>query len=69
MKLRASLARMRSPLRHIDAKPDDLVADAHHLLTVHLPKHEGLWPAENALASRATAMILLASYLREHRDG
>ncbi|EGX60594.1 MULTISPECIES: hypothetical protein [Streptomyces] len=69
MKLPAGLARMMSPLRHIDAKPDDLVLEAHHLLTVHLPKHQGFWEAENALASRATAMILLAGYLREHRDG
>ncbi|MEV7885118.1 hypothetical protein ACWD3I_25665 [Streptomyces sp. NPDC002817] len=69
MKLLAGLARLTSPLRHIDAKPDDLVADAYHLLTVHLPQHKGSWDAENALASRATAQILLAGYLREHRDG
>ncbi|MGW0867020.1 hypothetical protein [Streptomyces sp. NPDC002611] len=69
MKLPASLARMMSSLRHIDAKPDDLVLEAHHLLAVHLPKHQGVWQAENALASRATALILLAGYLREHRDG
>ncbi|MFE0356584.1 hypothetical protein ACFW2K_22230 [Streptomyces nigra] len=69
MNFRAGLARLTSALRHIDAKPDDLVVEAHQLLTVHLPKHHGTWEAENALASRASAMILLANYLREHRDG
>jgi hypothetical protein len=69
MNIRAGLARLTSALRHIDAKPDDLVVEAHHLLTVHIPKHQGIWAAESALASRATALILLANYLQEHRDG
>ncbi|MFE6272279.1 hypothetical protein ACFVQ9_26200 [Streptomyces goshikiensis] len=61
------LARMFSPLRHIDADPDELVREAHELLK-EADRNDGLWPKITALSSRATANVVLACYLREHRD-
>ncbi|MFI7087696.1 hypothetical protein ACIBUR_29380 [Streptomyces anulatus] len=58
--------RLLSPLRRIDADPDDLVVEAYELLR-QIPKHNGIWPAMDALASEASARIALATYLREHR--
>ncbi|MEE1741195.1 hypothetical protein PUR49_32510 [Streptomyces sp. BE147] len=58
--------RFTSPLRHIDADPDELVVKAYRRLQ-EVPDYNGIWPAKNALASEATALIALAAYLREHR--
>ncbi|WP_431983903.1 hypothetical protein [Streptomyces qinglanensis] len=69
MPLMAPLRRLISPLRHIDVKPDDLVAEAHLLLTYELPKHEGVWSAISAISAQANAKIALATYLRTYRDG
>ncbi|MFJ1742603.1 hypothetical protein ACIOG4_28505 [Streptomyces microflavus] len=63
----ARFSRLLSPLRRIDADPDDLVVQAYELLR-QIPNHRGIWPAMDALASEASARIALATYLREHRD-
>ncbi|MFI1765228.1 hypothetical protein ACH41H_24655 [Streptomyces sp. NPDC020800] len=60
-------ASLRSPLRRIDADPDQLVLEAHELLLQSNEK-DGVWVAMSALSSKATAKIALANYLREHRD-
>ncbi|MEJ8632437.1 hypothetical protein [Streptomyces sp. MS2.AVA.5] len=61
------LARITSPLRRIEADPDDLVLEAYELLRA-ADRHTGLWPAITALSSQADAKIALATYLRKHRD-
>ena len=65
--MRKRIARMFSPLRHVDADPDELVGEAHQLL-LQADRNDGLWPAITALSTQATAKIALATYLREHRD-
>ncbi|MFF1498089.1 hypothetical protein [Streptomyces sp. NPDC058304] len=59
-------ARMVSPLRRIDAEPDELVADAYQLLK-RAEENNGLWPAMSAYTGLASAKIQLAQYLQEHR--
>ncbi|MEV7617044.1 hypothetical protein [Streptomyces sp. NPDC089799] len=61
-------ARMISPLRRIDAKPDDLVAEAYDLL-LRAEENHGVWAAMNAYTGMASVKIQLAQYLQEHRDG
>lgn len=61
-------ARMVSPLRRIDAKPDDLVVDAYDLLRRAEESH-GVWAAMTAYTGMASVKIQLAQYLQEHRDG
>lgn len=68
------LARMFSPLRHIDADPDELVLAADDLLRrsdkalLDAPHNSHLWPAVSAYANAAAAKIQLAQYLKEHHD-
>ncbi|MFD3422391.1 hypothetical protein [Streptomyces decoyicus] len=65
--MRRVLERFTSPLRKIDAYPDDLVVEAFRLLD-QIPKHPDNWLATTALSSEATARIQLANYLREYRS-
>ncbi len=58
------LGRMFSPLRHIDADPDQLVREAHAYLRE--ADDTRVWEAKTALASVAVARIQLAQYLKEH---
>ena len=60
-------ARLTSPLRHIDADPDQLVSEAYRLL-LEAEKNQGLWPAMSAYTGMASVKIQLAQYLKEHRD-
>jgi hypothetical protein len=60
-------ARITSPLRRIEAEPDDLVLEAYELLQA-AERNTGLWPAITALSAQADAKIALANYLREHRS-
>lgn len=60
-------ARMLSPLRHIDADPDDLVREAYQLLR-RAEQNDGVWPAMSAYTGMASVKIQLAQYLKEHRD-
>jgi len=62
-------ARLISPLRQIDADPDQLVVDAHRLIQeADKEKREGRWPLVTAYTGLASAKIQLAPYLKEHRD-
>ncbi|MEU5403625.1 hypothetical protein ABZ348_30540 [Streptomyces sp. NPDC005963] len=60
-------ARMTSPLRRIDAEPDELVSEAYWLLK-EAEKNHGVWVAMNAYTGMASVKIQLAQYLKEHRD-
>lgn len=60
-------ARITSPLRRIEADPDDLVLEAYELLRA-AERKDGLWAAISAYSAQADAKIALATYLREHRD-
>ncbi|MEU0276439.1 hypothetical protein [Streptomyces sp. NPDC006307] len=60
-------ARLTSPLRHIDADPDQLVGEAYRLLQ-EAEKNHGVWAAMNAYTGMASVKIQLAQYLKEHRD-
>ncbi|WP_413804237.1 hypothetical protein [Streptomyces sp. OE57] len=59
-------ARLTSPLRHIDADPDQLVLEAYQLLQ-DAKKNHGVWPAMAAYTGMATVKIQIAQYLKEHR--
>ncbi|MFD5661503.1 hypothetical protein [Streptomyces hirsutus] len=60
-------ARMTSPLRRIDADPDQLVGEAYWLLQ-EAEKNHGVWAAMSAYTGMASVKIQLAQYLKEHRD-
>lgn len=60
------LARFLSPLRRIDADPDQLVVEAHALLQ-RVDANEGLWAANTALSVEALAKVSLATYLQQYR--
>ncbi|MET9427911.1 MULTISPECIES: hypothetical protein [unclassified Streptomyces] len=60
-------ARLTSPLRRIDAEPDELVSEAHELLR-RAEENHGVWAAMNACTGMASVKIQLAQYLKEHRD-
>ncbi|WP_445520966.1 hypothetical protein [Streptomyces sp. NEAU-174] len=59
-------ARLTSPLRHIDADPDQLVLEAYKLLR-DAEKNHGVWPEMTAYTGMATVKIQIAQYLKEHR--
>lgn len=61
------LARLTSPLRRINADPDQLVEEAYRLLR-DAEKNHGVWAAMNAYTGMASVKIQLAQYLKEHRD-
>ncbi|GAA0897948.1 MULTISPECIES: hypothetical protein [Streptomyces violaceusniger group] len=60
-------ARLTSPLRHIDADPDQLVLEAYRLLQ-DATKNQGVWAAMTAYTGMASVKIQIAQYLKEHRD-
>lgn len=60
-------ARLTSPLRRIDANPDELVGEAYQLLR-RAEENHGVWAAMNAYTGMASVRIQLAQYLKEHRD-
>ncbi|WP_103528515.1 hypothetical protein [Streptomyces sp. SM12] len=61
--------RMFSPLRQIDADPDQLVVEAHELLD-RAAWHEQreLWEPAAALSATATAKVQVATYLKAHHS-
>lgn len=62
------LARFTSPLRRIDADPDELVVEAYRLLQEAEQEKDGRLPVVSAYTGLASVKLQLAQYLKEHRD-